>query len=168
MTPPFLQPHWPIPTSGFWLYILNFFNWSVLVFVLAFASQWHYFMSTLPMFEVLNLKLLNHRLRNMLDYIRGETKVDRCRQANAFLIECVERHINIKRNIDELQSLSGKFLFLDFIFYSIQLCFLLFQITSSPDLFLLIFSINFITTKIMILFLYYYHANEIIVHVSLN
>ena len=132
------------------------------------VAHMHGLLSVMTTFVVMNLRLLNHKLEHLHDYVTERDVLKRNEQANQLLVHNIQRHLYIKSYVDKLQDMGGKFLFFDFIIYSTLLCFMLYQIVTAEDIAIKIFNINYGLTLVTILWLYYYHGNEITYQVSLN
>lgn len=142
----------------YWVYFIQFYIMSIGMLI---VPCWHSFIVAIMIYAILSLKCLNHSLQNIM-----ETVVKDDKRHNEQLIECIENHKRIVAFVKELSALISLGLFVDFIIFSILLCALLFQ-ASQVDIGIQ-FTINvlYILTMTAILWMYYWHANEISYYVS--
>ena len=150
------------------MYLVNLYNIAAIYVGSVALPSMHALMSVMTTFVVMNLRLLNHQLEHLHDYVTEKGVLERNAQAYNLLVGHIKTHRHIKEYVDRIQKLGGKFLFIDFVLYSVQLCFMLYQLVTVKDVAMLLFTINYVSTLVAILWLYYYHGNEIIYHVSMN
>ncbi|XP_029717479.2 odorant receptor 56a-like [Aedes albopictus] len=140
---------------------------------------WHVFMVSLMLYARTSLMILNYKLANLEMYavsgMRSGRKLklvkdpeeERCNERKELIVECIQQQHKIFEYTRELEALTRGAMFMDFVVFSVLLCALLFE-ASSTDSFVQIFiDICYIMTMTAILFLYYWHANEIHYHANL-
>ncbi|XP_050092422.1 odorant receptor 56a [Anopheles aquasalis] len=133
------------------------------------VPTWHMFMVTLMVYGRAECRLLNHRLRNLCLYhapvLASEKGVPPDRVNNperrSLIIDCIQRQSALVAFTKELEQLTRAAVFLDFVVFSVLLCALLFEASMTTSGVQIFIDICYITTMTAILFLYYWHANEI-------
>ncbi|XP_035790000.1 odorant receptor 56a-like [Anopheles albimanus] len=132
------------------------------------VPTWHMFMVTLMIYGRVECSVLNHRLRNLSLYhapvsASQITAPDRVNnpERRSLIIDCIQRQSALVAFTKELQQLTRAAVFLDFVVFSVLLCALLFEASMTTSGVQIFIDICYITTMTAILFLYYWHANEI-------
>ena len=121
---------------------------------------WHAFIVAIMIFVIVLLKCLNYEL----EHVQEVTQYGK--SSNSLLVECIEKHLRVVAFVKELASLISSALFVDFTIFSILLCALLFQASQVDVGIQLTINVCYIVTMITILWMYYWHANEISYYVS--
>lgn len=124
---------------------------------------WHAFIAALMIYVILELKLIQHRVKNLKDYLPRNCKDD---EVYEFLVKCIEKQISVKAYVYRLLAVIKRSVFLDFVVYSALICALLYHASSTSDSVVVFITICYIGTMSMILWLYHWHANLISVNVS--
>lgn len=130
---------------------------------------WHAFIVAVLIYVIICLQILNVKLSKM-----KEVQLDKCgglkknysMKYNQELIECIETRQKIFDFANEISSLNSLSLFLDVVLFSILICALLFQASISALGVELYIIFCYILTMITILWMYYWHSNEITYYVS--
>ncbi|XP_049539252.1 odorant receptor 56a-like [Anopheles darlingi] len=132
------------------------------------VPTWHMFMVTLMIYGRAECSVLNHRLRNLSHYhapvLASENRApDRVNnpERRSLIIDCIQRQSALVAFTKELEQLTRAAVFLDFVVFSVLLCALLFETSMTTSGVQIFIDICYITTMTAILFLYYWHANEI-------
>uniref|UniRef100_A0A336MV92 Odorant receptor n=1 Tax=Culicoides sonorensis TaxID=179676 RepID=A0A336MV92_CULSO len=184
--PPTILRSW-FPTNDIWghfyhIYAVQFYiMWLGIIIV----SSWHTFVLSLMVYCIAMLQILNYRFEHFDDYVmeslpekvqqvvwntRKFRIVDNVAEYDVKAVEIfeefMEEHRRILRYVRELSHLIGIYVFADFIIYSALICALLFQTSETSDEIQKIIGIFYIVTMIVILWIHYWHANEISVHNS--
>ncbi|CAO1437670.1 unnamed protein product [Diamesa tonsa] len=137
----------------YWVYFIQYYIMSIGMLI---VPCWHSFIVAIMIYAIVSLKCSNHSLQNMV-----ETVVEDDKRHNEQLIECIESHKQIVAFVKELSSLISLGLFVDFIIFSILLCALLFQASQVEIGVQFTINVFYILTMTTILWMYYWHANEI-------
>ncbi|XP_053659918.1 odorant receptor 56a-like [Anopheles marshallii] len=134
------------------------------------VPSWHMFMVTLMIYGRIECSVLNHRLCFLDRYHKPEQEnkpkasvldqVDND-ERRSLIIDCIKRQANLVAFTRELEQLTRAAVFLDFVVFSVLLCALLFEASMTTSGVQVFIDICYITTMTVILFLYYWHANEI-------
>ncbi|XP_058116774.1 odorant receptor 56a [Anopheles ziemanni] len=136
------------------------------------VPSWHMFIVTLMIYGRIECNVLNHRVRSLARYHKVHeaegipTKsgsfdpVDNP-ERRALIIDCVKRQSKLVAFTRELEQLTRAAVFLDFVVFSVLLCALLLEASITTSVVQMFIDICYITTMTTILFLYYWHANEI-------
>ncbi|XP_050080677.1 odorant receptor 56a-like [Anopheles maculipalpis] len=133
------------------------------------VPSWHMFMVTLMIYGRTECSVLNHRLCFLDRYHKpGQNtpktsvpdRVDN-EERRTLMIDCIKRQANLVAFTRELEQLTRAAVFLDFVVFSILLCALLFEASMTTSGVQVFIDVCYITTMTAILFLYYWHANEI-------
>uniref|UniRef100_A0A182KBL9 Odorant receptor n=1 Tax=Anopheles christyi TaxID=43041 RepID=A0A182KBL9_9DIPT len=135
------------------------------------VPSWHMFMVTLMIYGRTECSVLNHRLcfldryhhQNAEPNVNGndDTRSVNNGQRRTLIIDCIKRQASLVSFVRELEQLTRAAVFLDFVVFSILLCALLFEASMTPSGVQVFIDVCYITTMTTILFLYYWHANEI-------
>uniref|UniRef100_A0A182M9W7 Odorant receptor n=1 Tax=Anopheles culicifacies TaxID=139723 RepID=A0A182M9W7_9DIPT len=134
------------------------------------VPSWHMFMVTLMIYGRTECSVLNHRLSSLDQYHKPEPQTKA--KANvpvrvnngerrSLIIDCIKRQASLVAFTRELEQLTRAAVFLDFVVFSVLLCALLFEASMTTSGVQVCIDICYITTMTAILFLYYWHANEI-------
>lgn len=142
----------------YWVYFIQYYIMSIGMLI---VPCWHSFIVAIMIYAIVSLKCSNNSLQNMV-----ETVVEDDKRHNEQLIECIESHKQIVAFVKELSSLISLGLFVDFIIFSILLCALLFQASQVEIGVQFTINVFYILTMTTILWMYYWHANEINYYVS--
>uniref|UniRef100_A0A182QNW6 Odorant receptor n=1 Tax=Anopheles farauti TaxID=69004 RepID=A0A182QNW6_9DIPT len=132
------------------------------------VPSWHMFMVALMIYGRTECCVLNHRLSfidryhvepptkagNSIDHVNNDER-------RALIIDCIKRQASIVTFTRELEQLTRAAVFLDFVVFSVLLCALLFEASMTTSGVQVFIDICYIATMTTILFLYYWHANEI-------
>ncbi|XP_320874.4 odorant receptor 56a isoform X1 [Anopheles gambiae] len=129
------------------------------------VPSWHMFMVTLMIYGRTECSVLNHRLC-FLERYHTAGKDDPTAPVNnaerrSLMIDCIKRQASLVSFTRELEQLTRAAVFLDFVVFSVLLCALLFEASMTPSGVQVFIDVCYITTMTTILFLYYWHANEI-------
>ncbi|XP_035898901.1 odorant receptor 56a-like [Anopheles stephensi] len=133
------------------------------------VPSWHMFMVTLMIYGRTECSVLNHRLCFLDRYHKlgqntpkpsGPDSVDNT-ERRTLIIDCIKRQANLVAFTRELEQLTRAAVFLDFVVFSVLLCALLFEASMTTSGVQVFIDVCYITTMTTILFLYYWHANEI-------
>ncbi|XP_052902548.1 odorant receptor 56a [Anopheles moucheti] len=134
------------------------------------VPSWHMFMVTLMIYGRIECSVLNHRLCFLDRYHKPEQEdkpksnvpdhVDND-ERRSLIIDCIKRQANLVAFTREMEQLTRAAVFLDFVVFSVLLCALLFEASMTTSGVQVFIDICYITTMTVILFLYYWHANEI-------
>lgn len=127
---------------------------------------WHAFMVALMIYAIMNLNLLKHKLQHFGDYINKENASQMNEEAYQFVAKCIDKQNLIREYVQQLEALISRSVFLDFVVYSILICALLYQASTTDSNVILFINICYLLTMSMVLWLYHWHANEIGIHVS--
>ncbi|XP_055547613.1 odorant receptor 56a-like [Wyeomyia smithii] len=125
---------------------------------------WHVFMVSLMIYVRMALMVLNHRLENMRgSSLKELSNMDEKRQIllKDGIVECIQMQRELYEYARELEALLKGAVFMDFVVFSVLLCALLFEASVTNSTVQVFIDICYITTMTAILFLYYWHANEI-------
>ncbi|KFB52312.1 AGAP011631-PA-like protein [Anopheles sinensis] len=136
------------------------------------VPSWHMFMVTLMIYGRIECNVLNHRVRSLARYHKVHAAERIQIKSNSFdpvdnperrtlIIDCVKRQSNLVAFTRELEQLTRAAVFLDFVVFSVLLCALLLEASITTSVVQIFIDICYITTMTTILFLYYWHANEI-------
>uniref|UniRef100_A0A182MXL3 Uncharacterized protein n=1 Tax=Anopheles dirus TaxID=7168 RepID=A0A182MXL3_9DIPT len=132
------------------------------------VPSWHMFMVTLMIYGRTECCVLNHRLSFIERYHRDDgakagNSHDQVNNAErrALIIDCIKRQSSLVAFTRELEQLTRAAVFLDFVVFSVLLCALLFEASMTTSGVQVFIDICYIATMTTILFLYYWHANEI-------
>uniref|UniRef100_A0AAG5DMZ4 Odorant receptor n=1 Tax=Anopheles atroparvus TaxID=41427 RepID=A0AAG5DMZ4_ANOAO len=153
----------------------NFFEIYLIQLYIMYVGQlivpsWHMFMVTLMIYGRIECSVLNHRLRTLDRYHKVHAPVEPTTNSldsvdnterRALIIDCVKRQSNLVAFTRELEQLTRAAVFLDFVVFSVLLCALLLEASITTSGVQIFIDICYITTMTTILFLYYWHANEI-------
>ncbi|XP_049289917.1 odorant receptor 56a-like isoform X2 [Anopheles funestus] len=134
------------------------------------VPSWHMFMVTLMIYGRTECSVLNYRLC-FLDLYHAPGPADKPKasvpehvdndERRSLIIDCIKRQTNLVAFTRELEQLTRAAVFLDFVVFSVLLCALLFEASMTTSGVQVFIDICYITTMTAILFLYYWHANEI-------
>ncbi|XP_055587459.1 odorant receptor 56a [Uranotaenia lowii] len=135
---------------------------------------WHVFMVSLMVYVRTALMILNYKLSHLERYepsgvrsgcVRRSAPKDLALEKNdrrrELMVECIQEQRRIFKFTLELESLTGGAVFMDFVVFSVLLCALLFEASVTDSSVQIFIDICYIMTMSAILFLYYWHANEI-------
>uniref|UniRef100_A0A182PDB2 Uncharacterized protein n=1 Tax=Anopheles epiroticus TaxID=199890 RepID=A0A182PDB2_9DIPT len=133
------------------------------------VPSWHMFMVALMIYGRTECSVLNHRLCYLDRYHpdTGATGTERHpltvnnEERRSLIIDCIKRQARLVSFTRELEQLTRAAVFLDFVVFSVLLCALLFEASMTPSGVQVFIDVCYITTMTTILFLYYWHANEI-------
>ncbi|XP_053670626.1 odorant receptor 56a [Anopheles nili] len=130
------------------------------------VPSWHMFMVTLMIYGRTEFCVLNHRLSCLERYHKTAPEKDSNEHVDnaerrRIIIDCIKRQSSLVAYIRELEQLTRAAVLLDFVVFSVLLCALLFEASMTTSLVQVFIDICYITTMTAILFLYYWHANEI-------
>ncbi|KAL7020154.1 hypothetical protein ACKWTF_011387 [Chironomus riparius] len=152
---PLILPCW-FPFDDYWkkFWIIFGIEYYIMNIGMLIVPCWHSFIVSMMGYVIINLKILNYKLSNMRE-------IDIIKFRNVELIKCVDHRERLVCFIRELSSLISSSLFLDFIIFSLLLCMLLFQASQVGDEIQLCIIACYIITMTTILWMYYYHSNEI-------
>ncbi|XP_052861053.1 odorant receptor 56a [Anopheles cruzii] len=165
-----LRSWYPSPADHFLaIYLIQLY--AMLVGQLIVPS-WHMFMVTLMVYGRTECSILAHKLRYLDRYqaaaddrMNGPTNQPLATVNNSarrsMIIDCVKRQSRLVAFTKELEQLTRAAVFLDFVLFSVLLCALLFEASMTTSGVQIFIDICYITTMTTILFLYYWHANEI-------
>ncbi|XP_053681693.1 odorant receptor 56a [Sabethes cyaneus] len=125
---------------------------------------WHVFMVSLMVYVRMALMVLNYKL----EHLRG-TGAKQWKDLDEkgllslqdTIVECIQMQHGLYEYTRELESLLRGAVFMDFVVFSVLLCALLFEASVTSSTVQVFIDICYITTMTAILFLYYWHANEI-------
>ncbi|XP_062536956.1 odorant receptor 56a-like [Armigeres subalbatus] len=128
---------------------------------------WHVFMVSLMMYAKASLMSLNLKLTRLDHYEISEMQSG-CQKKGCqhslrrqLIVECVQQQHQVYKFIGELEKLTRGAVFMDFVVFSVLLCALLFEASSTNSAVQIFIDICYIMTMTAILFLYHWHANEI-------
>lgn len=161
--PTILRSWLPVSPSCDNFYIFYFVHLYVMWVGMLIVPCWHAFIAALMIYIILELKLLQNRLTNFVDFLPAQPTAE---EVYAFLSDCVEKQISLKDYVNKLLRLIKRSIFLDFIIYSALICALLYHASFTSSSVVVFITICFILTMSMILWLYHWHANLISVNVS--
>lgn len=144
---------------------------AALLFVIVGCTTfvpWHTFIICLMAYIVLKIKIINYRLTN----IRSKSNLIYFKRSIAEFSEeektyfelmkiCINDQWNVRKFVKELEKLISFPVFMDFMIFTIIICFLLYNLTEAKFAVDFIFMLLFLFTVSGILWIYYYHANEI-------
>ncbi|XP_070501006.1 odorant receptor 56a-like [Chironomus tepperi] len=149
---PLILPCW-FPFDDYWnkFWIIFGIEYYIMNVGMLIVPCWHSFIVSMMGYVIINLKILNFKLSEM--NLKNLPNIE--------LIKCVEHRERLVCFIRELSSLISSSLFLDFIIFSLLLCMLLFQASQVGDGIQLGIIACYIITMTTILWMYYYHSNEI-------
>nr|AIO10893.1 odorant receptor 125 [Culex quinquefasciatus] len=134
---------------------------------------WRVFIVSLMVYVRAALTILNHKLRHLDGYVASgmrsgrlirelkDPEEERLNARRELIIECVQRQRKLHEYTGELESLIQGPVFVDFIVFSVLLCALLFEASVTDSAVQVFIDVCYIMTMTAILFLYYWHANEI-------
>ncbi|XP_065077055.1 odorant receptor 56a [Ochlerotatus camptorhynchus] len=134
---------------------------------------WHVFMVSLMVYVRTALMILNYKLAHLDQYVvsglRSGRKIkkindpeeERCTIRRELIIECIQQQHKIYDFTRELEGLTRAAVFMDFVVFSVLLCALLFEASMTQSIVQVFIDVCYIMTMTAILFLYYWHANEI-------
>uniref|UniRef100_A0A7G3AS51 Odorant receptor n=1 Tax=Lutzomyia longipalpis TaxID=7200 RepID=A0A7G3AS51_LUTLO len=169
--PPVILRSW-FPFEDQWehfykVYFIQFYSmWVGMIIV----PCWHAFIVALMIFAILRLQILNHQLQHIENYICIDAKRSNVEQPKEpknlinFLTDSLVEQIKIRNYVKQLEKLIAGSIFLDFVVFSVLLCALLFQGSRTKFGVQIIIIICYITTMTVILWMYYWHANDISRH----
>ncbi|XP_055614981.1 odorant receptor 56a [Toxorhynchites rutilus septentrionalis] len=133
---------------------------------------WHVFMVSLMVYVRTSLMILNHKLAHMDEYVASGMRSGRKPQVvkdpteesyatrRELIIECIQQQRKVYGYTIELEDLIKGAVFMDFVVFSVLLCALLFEASVTDSMVQIFIDISYILTMTAILFLYYWHANE--------
>ncbi|XP_058446693.1 odorant receptor 56a-like [Malaya genurostris] len=140
---------------------------------------WHMFVISLMVFVRTMLLVLNYKLSHLEHYEISELsddlpvrkpqecpKATRCSLRKKLLIECIRLQCDIYDFTHELEKLTKSSMFMDFVVFSVLLCLRLFEISVTDSTVQVLIDVCVIMVSIAIIFLYYWHANEISYHAN--
>lgn len=142
----------------YWVYFIQYYIMSIGMLI---VPCWHSFIVAIMIYAIVLLKCLNHNLQNIMENVVNDGK-----KHNEQLIDCIEKHKQIVAFVRELSTLISLGLFVDFIIFSILLCALLFQASQVEIGIQFTINVFYILTMTTILWMYYWHSNEINYYVS--
>uniref|UniRef100_A0A182SEP5 Odorant receptor n=1 Tax=Anopheles maculatus TaxID=74869 RepID=A0A182SEP5_9DIPT len=134
------------------------------------VPSWHMFMVTLMIYGRTECSVLNHRLCFLDRYHKPDQTTPKTtpnpdcvdnEERRTLIIDCIKRQANVVAFTRELEQLTRAAVFLDFVVFSVLLCALLFEASMTTSGVQVFIDVCYITTMTAILFLYYWHANEI-------
>ena len=129
---------------------------------------WHAFIVAIMIYAIMNLQILNVKLSKLKEVESNKSSgLENINlKYNHELIDCIELRQKIMDFVKEVSSLNSLSLFLDFILFSILICALLFQASVTEFGFEINIIFCYIITMLIILWMYYWHSNEIQYYVS--
>ncbi|GAB0100780.1 Odorant receptor [Sergentomyia squamirostris] len=172
--PPVILRSW-FPFEDQWehFYKVYFVQFYAMWVGMIIVPCWHAFIVALMIFPIIRFQILNHQLQNIEKYClqemyaRERSNVDTPKAPRTllnFLAKCVEEQVSIWKYVRQLEKLISGSIFLDFVAFSVLLCALLFQGSRVNNGVQYIIIFCYITTMTVILWMYYWHANEISLH----
>lgn len=163
MVPMILRSWLPISQSWNNFSIFYAVHFYVMWVGMLIVPCWHAFIAALMIYVILELKLLQNRLRNIKEYLEPNHSHEDVYQ---FLVQCIEKQNALKAYVQKFLRLIKRSVFLDFVIYSALICALLYHASSSNNSIIIFITVCYIGTMTMILWLYHWHANLISVNVS--
>ncbi|XP_063698119.1 odorant receptor 56a-like [Culicoides brevitarsis] len=179
-SPPLILRSW-VPFD-IWSHFYSIYAWQFYIMWLGIiiVSSWHTFILSLMCYCIAFLKILNHRMENFDEYVlnllpfKEVIEIKKARNVNFlknFVVydtkadeifeEIIKKHQKLLKFIKKLSKLMAIYVFIDFIIFSGLICALLYETSTTDEEVQKVLGVCYIVTMSVILWIHYWHANEI-------